>query len=258
MSQPSASQRLARLERRCRVRLFERSSTGSRPTDAGKEMIRQADHILGHLSDVYETVLAAADSTVIVVGTFPSLASALFPALELALGGDVVVEQRVDHAERLMGAVAEGSMHGAVVGVADQTALPRGTTSTVLGHDRLVLFVPVGVDAPGSGGQPYRGRTMACATYDLGGPSLAERLTRLGAAVRRAGTVPTAVEMARASQCLAVVPQSAVTRTVVHTGEVVRGLPFASTLTLSLVTAHEPPAELVAALPAVRRRLGLS
>ena len=79
VSQPSASQRLARLERRCGVRLFERSSTGSRPTDGGKEMIRQADHILGHLSEVYEVVLAAADTTVLVVGTFPSLASALSP-----------------------------------------------------------------------------------------------------------------------------------------------------------------------------------
>ena len=120
------------------------------------------------------------------------------------------------------------------------------------------MFVPAGVDPPGSAGQPYRGRAVAYATYDLGGPSLAERLTRLGAVVRRAGTVPTAVEMARASRCLAVVPQSAVTRTVLHAGDVVRALPFASTLTLSLVTAHEPPAELVAALPEVRRQLGLS
>jgi DNA-binding transcriptional LysR family regulator len=258
VSQPSASQRLARLERRCRVRLFERSSTGSRPTEGGKEMVRQADHILEHLSAVYEVVLAAADRPVVVVGTFPSLASSLFPALELAIGADLVVEQRVDHRERLVAWVAEGSMHGAVVGVADRTALPRGTTSTLLGHDRLVLFVPVGVDAPGSGGQPYRGRAVAYATYDLGGPAVAERLTRLGAVVRRAGTVPTAVEMARVSRCLAVVPQSAVTSAVLHSGEAVRALPFASTLTLSLVTAQQPPAELVAALPTVARRLGLS
>ncbi len=43
----------------------------------------------------------------------------------------------------------------------------------------------------------------------LVGPALGERLTGLGATAKRAGTAPTAVEMARRSGALAVVPKSA-------------------------------------------------
>jgi hypothetical protein len=63
--------------------------------------------------------------------------------------------------------------------------------------------------------------------------------------------------LARGSQYLAVVPQSAVTGAVLRPGESVRALPFASTLTLSLVTDQQPPTELLAARP-VAHRLGLS
>src|SRR5688572_21603936 len=54
VSQPSASQRLAALERRCGVRLFDRDNTGARPTAAGQEMVAEAGHILGHLERVFE------------------------------------------------------------------------------------------------------------------------------------------------------------------------------------------------------------
>ena len=49
ISQPSASQRLARLERMCGTKLFERDTRGARATPAGAELNRRADHILGHL-----------------------------------------------------------------------------------------------------------------------------------------------------------------------------------------------------------------
>ena len=48
-SQPSASQRLAALERRAGVELFDRDTTGARPTAAGTEMVANAQHVLGHL-----------------------------------------------------------------------------------------------------------------------------------------------------------------------------------------------------------------
>jgi len=60
ISQPSASQRLSRLERMCGTKLFERDTRGARPTAAGAELSRRADHILGHLEEVYAATRTAA------------------------------------------------------------------------------------------------------------------------------------------------------------------------------------------------------
>src|SRR5215211_1751343 len=81
MSQPSASQRLARLEKLVGVRLFNRDSRGARPTAAGLELIARAEHILGHLEVVYD-VNRAAGATLprLVIGAAHGLASAVFPA----------------------------------------------------------------------------------------------------------------------------------------------------------------------------------
>ena len=57
ITQPSASARLAAMERRCGARLFFRDTTGSRPTPAGSELYRQAGHILAHLDRVYESAV---------------------------------------------------------------------------------------------------------------------------------------------------------------------------------------------------------
>src|SRR2546430_16065424 len=81
ISQPSASQRLARLERLCGTKLFERDTRGSRPTAAGAQLGRRADHILGHLEEVYDATRAAPVGRRLVIGTFASLAAILFPVL---------------------------------------------------------------------------------------------------------------------------------------------------------------------------------
>src|SRR5690242_3759319 len=78
ISQPSASQRLARLERLCGARLFERDTRGARPTPAGAELARRADHILSHLEEVYAATRAAATGHRLVIGTFASMAPILF------------------------------------------------------------------------------------------------------------------------------------------------------------------------------------
>ena len=101
VSQPSASQRLAALERRCGVRLFDRDNTGARPTAAGHEMVAEARHILGHLEQVFERSRAAAESETITVGTIPSLAMLVFPALHVALP-HLRTSQVVDHGPRLV------------------------------------------------------------------------------------------------------------------------------------------------------------
>jgi len=123
VSQPSASQRLAALERRCGVRLFDRDTTGARPTAAGQQMVAEAGHMLGHLERVFEWSRAAAESESITVGTIPSLAMLVFPALHVALP-DLRTSQVVDHGPRLVDWVAEGSLDAAFVAIAGQIELP--------------------------------------------------------------------------------------------------------------------------------------
>src|SRR3954466_15098872 len=88
VTQPSASQRLARLERRTGLVLFDRDTQGARPTPAGGgarppgvELARQAAHILGHLGGALEAARAAGHRAVRRVGTIASLAERVLPAL---------------------------------------------------------------------------------------------------------------------------------------------------------------------------------
>src|SRR3954464_102033 len=85
LSQPSASQRLSRLERRIGLPLFERDTRGARPTSAGRELARQADHVLGHLEGAFDAARAAAQSRTLRVATMPSLAAVVLPLLDRAV-----------------------------------------------------------------------------------------------------------------------------------------------------------------------------
>ncbi|MDF8265282.1 LysR family transcriptional regulator [Luteipulveratus flavus] len=254
-TQPSASQRLARVERRCGVTLFERDTTGARPTPAGLELARQAEHVLGHLDGMYAATVAATTTRTLVVGTFASLAAAVLPALDELLP-DVPIDQRIDHGDQLIAWVAEGTMDAAFVAIAEQITLPRGVLVHALGEDQLVLFRPLGVPPLSRGRLPLAGRSVAFSTYDLGAPVLQARLESLGATARRGVTLPTTLAMARRRGQPAVVPRSAVASDL-REGEAVERLPFAARLRLSMVTAREHDPRLVGVLPALRRDLGL-
>lgn len=256
ISQPSASQRLARLERSCDTRLFDRDTRGARPTAAGAELTRRAAHILTHLEEVYDATRAAAASPRLVVGTFASLASILFPILDAELT-DLDIEQQVEHGHHLVEWVAEGSMDAAFIAIADQLTLPRGTTSRPVGREELVLFVPPGVALPGVGKQPLKDRDIPFSTYDRGAEEVRHRLISLGARARRSVTLGTTVAMARRRGQLALVPRSALAGQLLP-GERVVPAPFRYRLTLSLVTGGTPDRRLVRVLPDLRRELGLS
>jgi molybdate transport repressor ModE-like protein len=256
ISQPSASQRLARLERTCGSRLFERDTRGARPTAAGSELARRAEHILGHLEEVYDATRAAAAGTRLVVGTFASLAPILFPVLDAELP-DLDIEQQVDHGQFLVEKVAEGTMDAAFIAIADQMVLPRGTVARPVGRDELVLFVPQGVAMPGKGKQPLRERYLPFSTYDRGTDEIRSRLIALGATARRGVTLGTTVAMARRRSQLALVPRSALSGEL-RPGEQLIPAPFRYRLTLSLVSTPTPPPRLVALLPHLRRALNLT
>lgn len=256
ISQPSASQRLSRLERMCGTKLFERDTRGARPTPAGAELSRRADHILGHLEEVYDATRAAAAGQPLVIGTFASLAPILFPILDADLP-DLDVQQQVDHGHFLVERVAEGTMDAAFIAIADQMTLPRGTTARRVGRDELVLFVPPGARPPGRGRQPLKDRPIAFSTYDRGIEDIHTRLVALGAVPRRGVTLSTTVAMARRRAHLALIPRSALA-TELRPGEHLTPAPFRYRLTLSVVTTPTPPRPLVRHLPQLRTTLNLT
>ncbi|NYD43476.1 LysR family transcriptional regulator [Nocardioides panaciterrulae] len=255
VSQPSASQRLGRLERRIGLVLFDRDTQGARPTVAGREMAHQAEHILGHLGRVYDVVRTATAERELHVGSFDSIAASLFPVLDAALEG-VPLRQRVDHGDRLVEWVGEGTMDAAFVCVADQLVLPRGVQVHQVGGDTLVLFLPTGVPRPRAGRQPLRGLATPYLTYDLGAADLHTRLADLGARPRRGATVGATLAMARRQAQPAVVPRSALAEGL-RSGEQVAELPFTKRLVLSMVSRPHVDARLVQVLPHLRAELGL-
>ena len=256
ISQPSASQRLARLERTCDTQLFFRDTRGARATPAGQELARRAEHILGHLEEVYDATRAAAAGQRLVIGTFVSLAPILFPVLDAELP-DLDLEQQVDHGQQLAGFVAEGTMDAAFIAIADQMVLPRGAIARPVGRDELVLFVPPGVALPGKGKLPLRERDLPFSTYDRGADEIRTRLIALGANARRGVTLGTTVAMARRRSQLALIPRSALSHEL-RPGERLVPAPFRYRLTLSLITGTTPPPRLVALLPHLREALHLS
>ncbi|MET7280824.1 LysR family transcriptional regulator [Kribbella sp. NPDC005582] len=255
ISQPSASQRLARIERLCGTKLFERDTRGARPTPAGTELARRADHILSHLEEVYDATRAAATGRRLVIGTFASLAPILFPVLDADLT-DIDIEQQVDHGQFLVERVAEGTMDAAFIAIADQMTLPRGTVARRIGRDDLVLFVPPGVPPSGTGKQPLKDRLVAFSTYDRGSEEIQARLVALGATARRGVTLGTTVAMARRRSNLALVPRSALA-TELQPGEQLTPAPFRYRLTLSVITSPTPPKALIRHLPRLRETLNL-
>lgn len=256
ISQPSASQRLARLERTCDTRLFDRDTRGARPTTAGTELARRAEHILSHLEEVYEATRAAGTGNHLVIGTFASLAAILFPVLDAELP-EVDIQQQVEHGHHLVDRVAEGTMDACFIAIADQMTLPRGTAAHHVGRDELVVFVPRGVALPGRGRQPLKDREIPFSTYDRGIDEIRARLIALGARPRRGVTLGTTVAMARRRSHLALVPRSALASEL-QPGERLVPAPFRYRLTLTLITGTTPPPPLLPFLPHLRHALNLT
>ncbi|AEV83592.1 ywbI-like transcriptional regulator [Actinoplanes sp. SE50] len=249
VSQPSASQRLAALERRVGERLFDRDPTGARPTGAGREMAERAAHILQHLATLVEQTRAAARERPLSVGTFSSLAPLLFPAL------DPPVTQVADHGDRLIAWVAEGSLDAAVVAIAEQVVLPPGVVATPIGRDGHAMLFPAGVAGPGRGRRPYRDRQVVVYTFDMSAEVLRARLTTLGAAPRAAATAETAVRLARTYRLPVLLP-GCLARIHARPEETVTAAPVRHLLRLTLVTPGPPPAALDVASLAGRLGIG--
>ncbi|NHN56105.1 LysR family transcriptional regulator [Calidifontibacter sp. DB0510] len=255
VAQPSASARLARIERAVGTTLFERDTTGARPTAAGSALADQARHILGHLAGAYAAARDASQADSLTVGTFGSLTASLFPALD-ALLPQVSIDQVTDHGDVLAALVAEGRMDACVIAIADQIPMPTGVVVHPLGEDELVIFRAVGVSRAGRGRLPLRERQVVFTTYDTRSDLLRADLERWGATARLGITLQTTVAMARRRGHLAVLPRSAVAFDL-REGEQVDPLPTPRRLRLSLVTGRAADPRLMRVLPGLRRELGL-
>jgi DNA-binding transcriptional LysR family regulator len=255
-SQPSASQRLAALERRCGVQLFSRNNIGARPTAAGDHMVAEAQHILGYLERVFERSRTAAQSESMSVGTIPSLAALLFPALHVAMP-QIRTSQVVDHGRRLVERVAEGELDAAFVAIAGQIVLPKGITGRVVGLDRIGVLAPANCDLRSTDRRHLAGRTVITYTSDQSGEELDRRVVGLGATPHRAATAETAVKLGRLLGHPVALPRSLLRAYLTENDRELATKQFGS-LRLSLVTRVVIPPEWKRALPLIRRELGLS
>ena len=256
VSQPSASHRLAALERRCGVRLFDRDTTGARATAAGNEMVIQAQHVLSHLERVFERSRSAARSETISVGTLSSMAMLLFPALHIAMP-HLRTNQVVEHGPRLVEWVAEGSLDAAFIAIAGQIELPKGVTSRVVGVDRIEVLVPAGCDLKSTDRRQFAGRTVITYTIDQSGEELDRRVVALGATPNRAATAETAVRMGRLLGYPVVMPRSLLRAYLTDSDRELSTSRFGGPR-LSLVNRVPTAPHWRRVLPVVRRELGLS
>lgn len=256
VSQPSASHRLAALERRCGVRLFDRDNSGARPTAAGSEMVKEARHILGHVEHVFDRTRSAVRSDSMSVGTISSLAMLVFPALHVAMP-DMHTSQVVDHGPRLVDWVAEGSLDAAFVAIAGQMELPKGVTRRTVGMDRFAILAPESCDLRSSDRRQLVGRTVITYTIDHSGEELDRRVVALGATPVRAATAETAVRMGRLLGCPVVMPQSLL-RVYIRPNDRELAASRFGGLRLSLVSRVPSPPYWTEALPIVRRELDLT
>jgi DNA-binding transcriptional LysR family regulator len=253
ITQPSASQRLARLERRSGLVLFERDTQGARPTPAGAELGRQADHILGHLEGALEAARSAGHHVVRRVGAIPSLAELVLPIIDAALAG-ARVDQVVDHGDRMVEWLDEGTLDAVVLAIGGQVELPRAVRRHRVGVDDLVLVLPPGVRAPAGSTRPLRDREVVFATYDLSVDVIRRRLVGLGAEPLRAATAATALGVARRRRLPAVVPRSA---TLVSPRSRVLELPWQQRVVLDLLVPRRADPAIVSVVPTLWRELGL-
>jgi DNA-binding transcriptional LysR family regulator len=235
LTQPSASSRLTRAERRLGVRLFDRSTTGARATRAGAALVDRSRRALDVVAAGVAEARTAAGRPQVLIGAIATLAPAVFATLDETLAERAVLIQRVDHGRQLLTAVLDGALDAAVVAL-PATRLPSsGVRRVVLGTDPLVLLQPAGAGPAGD----LRGRDVVVHSASGDADVLLGRLVRAGAVPRTAATAHTALAMARRSGSLALLPASAV-QSDRRPDEHVQGSPLRWPVTVSLIVADVP------------------
>ena len=143
ISQPSASARLARLERQLGVTVLARSSQGSSLTPAGEAVLAWATGVVEAaraLADGVQTLRDVADARVRVAASL-TIAEYCMPPWLLALRRrhpDVEVAATVANSKGVCEQVRSGQ---ADIGFVESPDVPSGFSTHVIGSDRLALVV---------------------------------------------------------------------------------------------------------------------
>ncbi|MFT4081226.1 MAG: LysR substrate-binding domain-containing protein [Nocardioides sp.] len=143
ISQPSASTRLSRLERRLGVTLFVRSSAGTRLTPVGEAVAAWAAGVVEAaraLTDGVSTLRTAADARLRVAASL-TIAEYLLPPWLLTLRArhpEVEVAAAVANSHEVAARVVAGEVD---LGLIEAPELPDGVTGQHVGTDEVVLVV---------------------------------------------------------------------------------------------------------------------
>ena len=252
-TQPSASRRLAALERRLGTRLFERDTTGARPTPAGQELARRAANLLADLDALPAQIADATQAPSLSLGTIQALAPIVFTAAQIELAG-LTLQTEVDHGPTLIGRVHQGLLDAAIVTISDQAISPHGLQATVLGTSPLVLVLPADTTPLAAGKKAFAGREVLYSSIDLAGEHLHADLSVLGALPQPGPTIEATLRIARQRKVPAVVPDLAARWWDDPTDRRLPS-PVSGKVTLSLVTRPPQPSRLAQVLPALTARI---
>lgn len=144
VSQPTASARLSRLERRLGVALLARTSRGSTLTPAGEAVVGWARGVIDAAAVLADGVasLRTDHRARLRVAASLTIAECLLPTWLVALRRghrDLAIAATVANSREVCASVLAGH---ADIGFVEAPEIPAGLHSRVIGHDRLVLLVP--------------------------------------------------------------------------------------------------------------------
>lgn len=150
VTQPSLSQQIRKLEDELGVSLFDRSSRGAVPTEAGRALLPRAQRILAEVRETAAEVKedVAAGRGPLSVGAIPTIAPYLMPAVLSRFLRDrpeCELTVREDLTERLVEAVVDHELDAAVMSTpVDHPALDV----EVIGREPLLVVAPAGSTLP--------------------------------------------------------------------------------------------------------------
>lgn len=158
ISQPSASARLSRLERRLGVSLLVRTRRGSRLTPAGEAVATWSRPVIEAAQNLADGVLTlrADRQARLRVSASLTVAEYLLPAwlLHLRRGHpDLEISADVANSQDVAYAVREGEVD---LGFVESPDIPDGLASRVVGEDRLALVVAAGYPLAARAAEPVR------------------------------------------------------------------------------------------------------
>ena len=153
VAQPSLSQQLKKLETSLGVRLFDRLGRGMALTDAGRALLPRARAILGEIRAAEANIKLEANQArgTLTVGAIPTMAPYLLPPALSTLREahkECAISVREGLTEDLVEALTDNEIDCALVSTPLQHDL---LDVQVLGEERLLIVLPAGHPAAGSG-----------------------------------------------------------------------------------------------------------